>query len=41
MSSHRPLGAAVVPLENRREAIMSAVTTAERLGYDAFFQNET
>jgi alkanesulfonate monooxygenase SsuD/methylene tetrahydromethanopterin reductase-like flavin-dependent oxidoreductase (luciferase family) len=41
MSTHRPLGAAVVPLENRLAAILSAMTTAERLGYDAFFQNET
>jgi alkanesulfonate monooxygenase SsuD/methylene tetrahydromethanopterin reductase-like flavin-dependent oxidoreductase (luciferase family) len=41
MRSHRPLGAAVVPLENRHEALLSTMTTAERLGYDAFFQNET
>jgi alkanesulfonate monooxygenase SsuD/methylene tetrahydromethanopterin reductase-like flavin-dependent oxidoreductase (luciferase family) len=41
MSSHRPLGAAVVPLENRLPAILSTLTTAERLGYDTFFQNET
>ena len=41
MSSHRPLGAAVVPLENRHAAILSTATMAERLGYDAFFQNET
>jgi alkanesulfonate monooxygenase SsuD/methylene tetrahydromethanopterin reductase-like flavin-dependent oxidoreductase (luciferase family) len=40
MSNLRPLGAAVVPLENRHEAILAAMTTAERLGYDAFFQNE-
>jgi hypothetical protein len=32
MSNLRRLGAAVVPLENRHEAILSTMTTAERLG---------
>jgi alkanesulfonate monooxygenase SsuD/methylene tetrahydromethanopterin reductase-like flavin-dependent oxidoreductase (luciferase family) len=41
MSPRRPLGAAVVPLESRHEAILTTATTAERLGYDTFFQNET
>ena len=30
-----------MPLENRRETLMAAATLADRLGYDAFFQNET
>src|SRR5262249_57666950 len=31
------LGVSVVPMETRREAILHIATTADRLGYDAFF----
>lgn len=37
----RPLGVSVMPLENRRETILHLATTADRLGYDAFFLPET
>jgi alkanesulfonate monooxygenase SsuD/methylene tetrahydromethanopterin reductase-like flavin-dependent oxidoreductase (luciferase family) len=37
----RRLGVAVVPLENRREALLATAEAAERRGYDAFYQNET
>jgi alkanesulfonate monooxygenase SsuD/methylene tetrahydromethanopterin reductase-like flavin-dependent oxidoreductase (luciferase family) len=36
----RPLGLAVVPLENRREAIVEAACAADRRGFDLFGQNE-
>ena len=39
--SARPLGVSVMPLENRREAILRIATTADRLGYAAFFLPET
>jgi len=31
----------VMPLETRREAILHIATTADRLGYEAFFLPET
>src|SRR5215813_6193690 len=34
------LGVSVVPMETRREAILHIATTADRLGYDAFFLPE-
>src|SRR5262245_25523891 len=34
------LGVSVVPMETRREAILYMATTADRLGYDAFFLPE-
>src|SRR5262249_9348198 len=34
------LGVSVVPMETRREAILHMATTADRLGYDAFFLPE-
>ena len=37
----RPLGVSVMPLETRREAILHIATTADRLGYEAFFLSET
>ncbi|MBI4590817.1 MAG: LLM class flavin-dependent oxidoreductase [Candidatus Rokubacteria bacterium] len=37
----RPLGVSVMPLENRREAILRIATTADRLGYEAVFLTET
>jgi alkanesulfonate monooxygenase SsuD/methylene tetrahydromethanopterin reductase-like flavin-dependent oxidoreductase (luciferase family) len=36
----RALAVSVVPLETRREAILHIATTADRLGYDAFFLPE-
>jgi alkanesulfonate monooxygenase SsuD/methylene tetrahydromethanopterin reductase-like flavin-dependent oxidoreductase (luciferase family) len=36
----RALAVSVVPLETRREAIIHIATTADRLGYDAFFLPE-
>jgi alkanesulfonate monooxygenase SsuD/methylene tetrahydromethanopterin reductase-like flavin-dependent oxidoreductase (luciferase family) len=36
----RRLAVSVVPLETRRDAIVHIATTAERLGYDAFFLPE-
>jgi len=36
-----PVGVSVMPLENRREALIGVATTAERLGYDAYFLPET
>ncbi len=35
------LAVSVMPLENRREALIDIGTTADRLGYDAFFVPET
>ena len=35
------LAVTVMPLENRREVILSLGTSAERFGYDAFFMPET
>jgi alkanesulfonate monooxygenase SsuD/methylene tetrahydromethanopterin reductase-like flavin-dependent oxidoreductase (luciferase family) len=32
---------AVVPLESRRQALVATALTADRLGYDAYYQNET
>jgi alkanesulfonate monooxygenase SsuD/methylene tetrahydromethanopterin reductase-like flavin-dependent oxidoreductase (luciferase family) len=37
----RPIGVSVVPLETRREVLISTAIAADRLGYDAFVQNET
>lgn len=37
----RPLAVTVMPLETRREAILQIATTADRLGYEAFFLPET
>jgi alkanesulfonate monooxygenase SsuD/methylene tetrahydromethanopterin reductase-like flavin-dependent oxidoreductase (luciferase family) len=37
----KPLGVAVVPLETRREALVATALAADRLGYDAYLQNET
>jgi alkanesulfonate monooxygenase SsuD/methylene tetrahydromethanopterin reductase-like flavin-dependent oxidoreductase (luciferase family) len=37
----RPLGVQVMPPENRRATILQIATTADRLGYDAFFLSET
>lgn len=37
----RPLAVSVMPLENRRETILHLATTADRLGYEAFFLPET
>src|SRR6266852_2788627 len=39
--SAMPVGVSVMPLENRREALIGVATTAERLGYDAYFLPET
>ena len=39
--SRAPVGVSVMPLENRREALIGVATTAERLGYDGFFLPET
>jgi alkanesulfonate monooxygenase SsuD/methylene tetrahydromethanopterin reductase-like flavin-dependent oxidoreductase (luciferase family) len=36
-----PVGVSVMPLENRREALIGVATTAERLGYNAYFLPET
>ena len=36
-----PLAVTVMPLETRREAILHIATTADRLGYEAFFLPET
>ena len=35
------IGLSVMPLENRREAIIGLATEADRLGYDGFFMPET
>jgi alkanesulfonate monooxygenase SsuD/methylene tetrahydromethanopterin reductase-like flavin-dependent oxidoreductase (luciferase family) len=35
------LGVSVMPLENRRETLIGAAVTADRLGYDAFFLPES
>lgn len=37
----RPVAVSVMPLENRRETILHLATTADRLGYEAFFLPET
>ena len=37
----RALGVSVVPLETRRDALIATARTADRLGYRAFYQNET
>jgi alkanesulfonate monooxygenase SsuD/methylene tetrahydromethanopterin reductase-like flavin-dependent oxidoreductase (luciferase family) len=37
----RPLAVSVMPLENRREAILHLATAADRLGYDGFALPET
>lgn len=41
MGIDRPIGVAVVPLETRREALIATALAADRMGYDAFSQNET
>src|SRR5215510_13920619 len=38
--NEQTLGVSVVPMETRREAILHIATTADRLGYDAFFLPE-
>ena len=39
---NRPrVAVSLMPLENRREALLSLATTADRLGYDGFFLPET
>jgi alkanesulfonate monooxygenase SsuD/methylene tetrahydromethanopterin reductase-like flavin-dependent oxidoreductase (luciferase family) len=35
------IGVSLMPLDNRREALVDVAVTADRLGYDAFFQTET
>ncbi len=37
----RGIGVSVMPLDNRREALVAAAVEADRLGYDAFFLPET
>lgn len=37
----RGLGVSVMPLDNRREALVALAVEADRLGYDAFFLPET
>lgn len=37
----RPIGVSIVPLETRREILIDTAIAADRLGYDAFVQNET
>src|SRR5215510_12822831 len=39
-ANEQTLGVSVVPMETRREAILHIATTADRLGYDAFFLPE-
>jgi len=39
--SSRPLAVSVMPLENRREALMGLAVAADRAGYDAFFLPES
>jgi len=41
MTESRRLGVTVMPLENRRELILTLATSADRLGYDGFFLPET
>src|SRR5262249_60218337 len=35
------VGVSVMPLDNRRDALVDVATTAERLGYDGYFLPET
>src|SRR5262247_4214757 len=37
----RPLGVSVMPLDNRREALVGVAALAERLGFDGYFLPET
>jgi alkanesulfonate monooxygenase SsuD/methylene tetrahydromethanopterin reductase-like flavin-dependent oxidoreductase (luciferase family) len=37
----KPLGVSVMPLDNRREALIGVAATAEQLGYDAYLLPET
>jgi len=37
----RRLGVSVMPLDNRREALVATAVAADRLGYDGFFLPET
>src|SRR5499425_2803802 len=37
----RPLGVSVMPLDNRRDALIGVGVLAERLGYDGYFLPET
>jgi len=39
--SRARLGVAVMPLDNRRDVLVSVATQADRFGYDLFLQNET
>lgn len=39
--SRPALGASVMPLENRRDVLVSVAAQADRLGYDVYLQNET
>lgn len=41
MSNHKQLAVVMMPLENRREAILHLATTADKLGYEAIFLPET
>src|SRR5262245_8104522 len=40
-SSRQRIAVSVMPLENRRETLIAAARTADRLGYDAFLMPET
>jgi len=39
--SHTPLGVSVMPLDNRRDALIGVAALAERLGFGAYFLPET
>jgi len=39
--NHQPLAVTLMPLENRREVVLSLASSAERAGYDGFFMPET
>jgi alkanesulfonate monooxygenase SsuD/methylene tetrahydromethanopterin reductase-like flavin-dependent oxidoreductase (luciferase family) len=39
--SAMPVGVSVMPLDNRRDALIGVATTAERMGFDAYFLPET